>query len=88
MWQIAYIVAQIASTLRHHEAMETTVLVMSGADDPATLQFIAPYTGSAVTIHDDLTKHAQGYLEIVCCSDDRLLGKPTPEMYSICIPVC
>ena len=42
--------------------METTVLVMSGADDPATLLFIAPCTGAAAT--SDLTKHAQGYREM------------------------
>lgn len=69
-------VAQIASTLRQHNSLETTVLVMSGADEPATLQFIAPYTGATVaeffmyqgkataTIYDDLTKHAQGYREM------------------------
>jgi F0F1-type ATP synthase alpha subunit len=46
--QKASTVAQIASTLSHHGAMQTTVIVMSSADDPATLQFIAPYTGATV----------------------------------------
>jgi F0F1-type ATP synthase beta subunit len=69
-------VAQIASTLSQHDSLATTVLVMSGADEPATLQFVAPYTGATVaeyfmyqgkataTIYDDLTKHAQGYREM------------------------
>jgi F0F1-type ATP synthase alpha subunit len=55
--------------------LATTVLVM-GAGDPATLQFVAPYTGATVaeyfmyqgkataTIYDDLTKHAQGFREM------------------------
>jgi F-type H+-transporting ATPase subunit alpha len=74
--QKASTVAQIASTLGQHDSLATTVLVMSGADDPATLQFVAPYTGATVaeyfmyqgkataTIYDDLTKHAQGYREM------------------------
>jgi F-type H+-transporting ATPase subunit alpha len=74
--QKASTVAQIASTLSQHDSLATTVLVMSGADEPATLQFVAPYTGATVaeyfmyqgkataTIYDDLTKHAQGYREM------------------------
>ena len=74
--QKASTVAQITGTLSQHNALERTVLVMSGADEPATLQFIAPYTGATVaehfmylgkataTIYDDLTKHAQGYREM------------------------
>ena len=51
--QIPDTVAQIASTRRN-----PTVLVMSGADDPATLQFIALGKATA-TIYDDLTKPAR-----------------------------
>jgi F-type H+-transporting ATPase subunit alpha len=62
--------------LDEHDSLKTTVLVMSGADEPATLQFVAPFTGAAVaeyfmyqgrataTIYDDLSKHAQGYREM------------------------
>ena len=74
--QKASTVSQIATTLQEHNSLATTVLVMSGADEPATLQFVAPYTGATIaeyfmvqgrataTIYDDLTKHAQGYREM------------------------
>jgi F-type H+-transporting ATPase subunit alpha len=46
--QKASTVAQIAATLRQYNSLETTVLVMSGADEPSTLQFVAPYTGATI----------------------------------------
>jgi F-type H+-transporting ATPase subunit alpha len=65
--QKASTLAQIAS-LGQHDSLATTVLVMSGADDPATLQALIEdfmYQGKATaTIYDDLTKHAQGYREM------------------------
>ena len=69
-------VAQIVNTLKKHGAMEYTILVVAGASDSATLQYIAPYTGAAIgehfmddgrdvlIVYDDLSKHAQAYRAI------------------------
>jgi len=74
--QKASTMAQIVKTLDSCNALESTIFVMSGADESATLQFLAPYTGATCaeyfmyqgqptcTIYDDLTKHAQGYREM------------------------
>ncbi len=69
-------VAQVVETLRKHGAMEYTTVVVAGADDPAPLQYIAPYAGCAIgeeflytgrhslCIYDDLSKHAQAYRQL------------------------
>ena len=69
-------VAQVVEILRKHGAMEYTTVVVAGADDPAPLQFIAPYAGCAIgeeflytgrhalCIYDDLSKHAQAYRQL------------------------
>ena len=69
-------VANIASTLEKHGALEYTTIVMSTASDPAALQFYAPYAGAAIgeyfrdtgrhalIIYDDLSKQAVSYREV------------------------
>ena len=74
--QKASSVARVVNTLEHAGAMDYTVIVSSPASDPASLQYIAPYTGCAVAeyfmhhgrdtlvIYDDLSKHAVAYRTI------------------------
>ncbi len=69
-------VAQIVRKLEEAGAMEYTIVVAATASDPAPLQFLAPYTGCAISeyfrdngmhalvIYDDLTKHAVAYRQI------------------------
>jgi F-type H+/Na+-transporting ATPase subunit alpha len=69
-------VANIASTLQKHGAMDYTVIVSSTAADPAALQFYAPYAGMAIgeyfrdtgrdalIVLDDLSKQAVSYREV------------------------
>jgi len=74
--QKASSVAQVVNTLKERGALEYTIVVAATADSPATLQFLAPYTGAALAehfmyngqttlvIYDDLSKQAQAYREI------------------------
>src|SRR5579863_2771539 len=69
-------VAQVVKTLEDYGAMEYTIVVSASASDPAPMQYIAPYaacamgeyfrdkSGHALTIYDDLSKHAAAYREI------------------------
>jgi F-type H+/Na+-transporting ATPase subunit alpha len=41
-------VAQIVATLEKHGAMDHTIVVVAGAEDPAPLQYLAPYAGVAM----------------------------------------
>uniref|UniRef100_A0A804JJE0 ATPase F1/V1/A1 complex alpha/beta subunit nucleotide-binding domain-containing protein n=1 Tax=Musa acuminata subsp. malaccensis TaxID=214687 RepID=A0A804JJE0_MUSAM len=41
-------VAQVVTTFREKGAMEYTIVVAETADSPATLQYLAPYTGAAL----------------------------------------
>jgi F-type H+-transporting ATPase subunit alpha len=66
-------VAEVVETLRAHGAMDYTIVVDASADDPAAMQYLAPYSGTAMAeefmyegkdvlvIYDDLTKHANAY---------------------------
>ena len=74
--QKAASVAQAVTTLKERNALDYTVIVAASANDPATLQYIAPYTGAAIAeffmyngkatlvIYDDLTKQAQAYRQM------------------------
>ena len=69
-------VAQVIDTLERHGAMEYTCVVSACASDPATLQYIAPYSGCAIgeyyrdskrhslICYDDLSKQAVAYRQI------------------------
>src|SRR5438105_3142540 len=69
-------VVDIARTLEKAGAMEYTTIVSASANDPAPLQYIAPYTGCtigehyrdngrhALAIYDDLSKHAWAYRQV------------------------
>ena len=69
-------VAQVVKTLEDNGAMDYTVVVVASACDPAPMQYIAPYSGTAIAeyfrdskrhalvIYDDLSKHAVAYREI------------------------
>ena len=74
--QKASSVAGVVSTLEDKGALGYTIIVAANADEPATLQYIAPYTGAAlaeyfmykgkatVIIYDDLTKQASAYRQM------------------------
>ena len=74
--QKASSVAAIVTTLEEKGALTYTVIVAANADDPATLQYIAPYTGASIAeyfmykgratliIYDDLSKQAQAYRQM------------------------
>jgi len=74
--QKASTVAEIVTTLQEKGALSYTVIVAANANDPATLQYIAPYTGAAIAeyfmykgkatliIYDDLSKQAQAYRQM------------------------
>jgi F-type H+-transporting ATPase subunit alpha len=69
-------VAQVVATLQEYDAMEHTIVVAASASDPASLQYIAPYSGcamgeefmeqgrEALIIYDDLSKHAWAYRQV------------------------
>ncbi len=69
-------VAQIVKTLEEAGAMEYTIVVAATASDPAPMQFLAPYTGTAMgeffrdngehglMVFDDLSKHAVAYRQM------------------------
>ena len=71
--QKASTVAKLVSTLTAHGAMDYTVVVSSPASDLAPLQYISPYSGTAMAeyfmkqgkdvliVYDDLSKHAVAY---------------------------
>jgi F-type H+/Na+-transporting ATPase subunit alpha len=74
--QKASSVAQIVDVLRDRGALDYTIVVNASANDPAPLQYLAPYTGASLAeyfmykgkatliIYDDLTKQAQAYRQM------------------------
>lgn len=71
--QKASTIAKLVGTLRKYGAMEYTIVVAATASDPAPLQYIAPYSATALAeyfmrqgkdvliVYDDLSKHAVAY---------------------------
>lgn len=69
-------IAQTINTLQKFGAMDYTIIISATASDSATLQYLAPYAGSAVAeyfmeqgkdvlvVYDDLSKHAWAYREV------------------------
>ena len=74
--QKASSVASIVTTLEEKGALAYTIIVVANADEPATLQYIAPYTGAALAeyfmyngkatlvVYDDLSKQASAYRQM------------------------
>jgi len=74
--QKASSVLNTVHTLEKHGAMKFTTVIMATADDSATLQYLAPFSGvtmaedfmyngkHALVIYDDLSKHAVSYREL------------------------
>jgi F-type H+-transporting ATPase subunit alpha len=69
-------VVALAKVLEDAGAMDNTIIVMAAADEAAPIQYIAPYAGcamaeyflykgqAALTVYDDLTKHAYAYRQM------------------------
>ena len=70
-------VAQMVEKLKEAGAMEWTTVIVATADDPAPLQYIAPYAGAAMAeyfmydrhkptlvVYDDLSRQAQAYRQL------------------------
>lgn len=69
-------IARTVATLERYGAMEYTTVVVASADEPAALQYIAPYAGCAIgeefmetgrdalCVYDDLSKHAWAYRQV------------------------
>jgi F-type H+-transporting ATPase subunit alpha len=69
-------IARTVATLEKYGAMEHTIIVSATADEPAALQYIAPYAGcamgeefmeagrDALVVYDDLSKHAWAYRQV------------------------
>ncbi len=69
-------IARTVAVLERFGAMEHTIVVAAAADEPAALQYIAPYAGAAIgeyfaergqdalVVYDDLSKHAWAYRQV------------------------
>ncbi len=69
-------VVALAKTLEDYGALDNTIIVMAAADESAPIKFLAPYAGcamaeyflyagrAALTVYDDLTKHAYAYRQM------------------------
>jgi F-type H+-transporting ATPase subunit alpha len=78
----------------------TIVVAASASESPASMQFLAPYSGctmgeyfrdrgqDALIIYDDLSKQAVAYRQISCCCAVRRDVKPIPATCSISTAVC
>ena len=66
-------VAQIVATLERHGAMDHTIVVVAGAEDPAPLQYLAPYAGVAMgeeVMENGVKIGGQTVKDALCVYDD------------------
>jgi len=66
-------VVEVVEDLRRHGALSHTAVVVADASEPASMRYLAPYTGAtlaewfayrgghALVVYDDLTRHAEAY---------------------------
>jgi F-type H+-transporting ATPase subunit alpha len=92
-------IARIVRLLKAKGALPYTVIVASRASDPASLQYIAPYSGctmaeyfrdagqAALIVYDDLSRHADIYRQIALLLRRPVVVKLILEMFFICILV-
>ena len=69
-------IANTVATLERYGAMDYTIIVVASASDPAALQYLSPYSGTAIgeyfmengqdalVVYDDLSKHAWAYRQV------------------------
>ena len=69
-------IARIVEVLKQKDAFQNTVVISASSSDPATLQYLAPYSGCAIgewlsentchalIIYDDLSKQAVAYRQM------------------------
>jgi F-type H+/Na+-transporting ATPase subunit alpha len=70
-------IASVVEAFREHGAMDYTIVVAAGSSDPAPVQYIAPYAGTAMAeyfmyeqgkptlcVYDDLSKQAVAYRQL------------------------
>jgi F-type H+-transporting ATPase subunit alpha len=69
-------IARTVAVLERFGALDHTIVVTAAADEPAALQYIAPYAGCAIgeffaeqgmdalVVYDDLSKHAWAYRQV------------------------
>ncbi|WP_296643381.1 alternate F1F0 ATPase, F1 subunit alpha [Roseinatronobacter sp.] len=74
--QRASAVARVLRSLRDHDAMNRTIVVVAGSQDAPGLQFVAPYAATTMAeqfmaqgrdvliVYDDLTRHARAYRQL------------------------
>jgi len=67
---------EVIETLRRHDSLSYTIVVVSSSDDPPALRYLAPYAGCCMAeffmdegndvliVYDDLSKHADAYREL------------------------
>jgi len=69
-------VAHVVDTLRKHDALANTIVVVASDEDPPGLRYITPYAATTMAeyfmekgqdvliVYDDLTRHARAYREL------------------------
>jgi F-type H+-transporting ATPase subunit alpha len=69
-------VARVVDTLRRHDALQHSIVVVASDEDPPGLRFITPYAATTMAeyfmeqgrdtliVYDDLTRHARAYREL------------------------
>ena len=66
-------VAKVVAILEQHGAMEHTIVVVAGADDPAPLQWLAPYSGAAMgeeVMEEGVKLDGKTVKDALCVYDD------------------